>query len=125
MSGLPLTFDLDALMTWVDGDAELLDELADAFVTQVSDWLDELKTAVAGGDAFTAYRVAHGVKGAVGNMGATAVRDAAAELEAMGRAGDLGAAPTTLDRLETGLLALSAFLGAAPWRQTARDARPT
>jgi hypothetical protein len=44
------------------------------------------------------------------------VRQLAADLEALGRTGQLDGAATLLDRLEAGLLDLSRFLREPPWR---------
>lgn len=125
MNDQEVVFDVDALLAWVEGDRELLEELAHDFAAEVPRWLGDLRVAVSAGDAPTTYRLAHSVKGAVSNLGAPGVRAAAADLETMARAAEMGTAAVTLDRLERGLHALSAFLGGTPWRQTEPDPRPT
>ena len=57
------------------------------------------------------------MNGAVGYFKASGVRQAAADLEAMGREGRLNDVSTAVDRLQIGLLELSTFLGSAPWRR--------
>jgi hypothetical protein len=57
------------------------------------------------------------VNGAVSYFKASGVRQAAADLEAMGREGRLNDVSTAVDRLQIGLLELSTFLGSAPWRR--------
>jgi HPt (histidine-containing phosphotransfer) domain-containing protein len=109
--------DLDALLESVGGDLDLLDELAGTFAEEVPGWVTTLRTAASSGDAPTLFRVAHGVNGAVGYFKASGVRQAAADLEAMGREGRLNDVSTAVDRLQIGLLELSAFLGSAPWRR--------
>lgn len=109
--------DLQALLESVDGDRELLDELAGTFAHEVPGWISALRSAAAAGDGATLYRVAHGVNGAVGYFKAGRVRQLAAEIEAMGREGRLQDAPAAVDRLEGALTELSAFLGSAPWRR--------
>ena len=79
-------------------------------------WITALRTAASSGDSATLFRVAHGVTGAVGYFKAAGVRQAAADLEAMGREGRLKDVPTMVDRLQVGLVELSTFLGSAPWR---------
>ncbi len=109
--------DLDALIESVAGDRELLDEVAATFISEAPGWIASLRAALAQGDAGAVYRVAHGVAGAVGYFRATQVRQLAAALEAMGRAGQLEGAPAALDQLEAGLLELKRFVGEAPWRR--------
>ncbi|HTG11005.1 MAG TPA: Hpt domain-containing protein [Candidatus Eisenbacteria bacterium] len=101
----------------VDGDRELLDELAGTFADEVPGWITALRTAASSGDSATLFRVAHGVTGAVSYFKASGVRQAAADLEAMGREGRVNDVSTAVDRLQIGLLELSAFLGSAPWRR--------
>ena len=109
--------DLQALLASVDGDRELLDELAGTFAEEVPGWITALRTAASSDDSATLFRVAHGVTGAVSYFKASGVRQAAADLEAMGREDRLTDASQVLDRLEAALLALGKFLDSAPWRQ--------
>jgi HPt (histidine-containing phosphotransfer) domain-containing protein len=109
--------DLVALLGSVGGDRELLDEVADTFTAEVPGWITALRAAVSSGDSATLFRVAHRVTGAVGYFKATGVRQAAADLEAMGREGKLEGASAAVDLLQGKLLELSAFLGSTPWRQ--------
>ncbi|HKW95688.1 MAG TPA: Hpt domain-containing protein [Methylomirabilota bacterium] len=117
MSGAELGFDLDALLESVAGDCDLLDELAATFISEAPGWIASLRAALERGDAATVFRVAHGVTGAVGYFRAAEVRQLAATLEAMGRAGQLEGAPAALDQLEAALLELKRLLGEAPWRR--------
>jgi len=109
--------DAAVLLDTFDGDRDLLDELAGIFIEQAPDWIAQLRAAVDSGDAEATFRVAHQVNGSVSCFRVAAVRQAAAALEALGRAGSLAGAGEALDRLEAGLLELSAFLGDAPWRR--------
>jgi len=109
--------DLAALLDSVGGDRELLDELAGTFTAELPGWISELRAAVSNGDSDAVFRVAHGVRGAVGYFKATSIRQVAADLEAMGREGNLEMASTALDVLQGKLLELSAFLSSAPWKQ--------
>jgi HPt (histidine-containing phosphotransfer) domain-containing protein len=109
--------DLAALLDSVGGDRELLDELASTFTAEVPGWIAALQAAVSSGDSKTLFRVAHGVTGAVGYFKATGVRQAAADLEAMGREGKLEKASAAVDVLQGKLLELSTFLGSTPWKQ--------
>jgi HPt (histidine-containing phosphotransfer) domain-containing protein len=108
--------DIDALLGSVDGDCELLDEMAGTFTAEIPTWISELRAAVTRGDAETTFRVAHGVCGAASYVKSPAVQQAAAELEAMGRGASLAGAGSALDRLEVGLSRLGAILHTTPWR---------
>lgn len=109
--------DLQALLESVDGDRELLDELAGTFAEEVPGWITALRTAASSGDSATLFRVAHGVTGAVGYFKASGVRQAAADLEAMGRESRLKGVSAAVDRVQVGLVELRTFLDSAPWRQ--------
>jgi HPt (histidine-containing phosphotransfer) domain-containing protein len=95
--------DKAAALSRVDGDVNLLRELADLFWQCWPGQRDELHSAIARHDGQTLRRVAHAVKGAAGNFGATAVVDCAQKLELMGQAGDLERAPFTFAALETAM----------------------
>lgn len=109
--------DLDALLESVGGDRDLLDELAVSFVAAVPGWIAALRAGLESGQAETIFRVAHGVSGAVSYFRAAGVHKQAADLEAMGRAGQLDGAAAQLDRLEADLHTLSRHLDEAPWRR--------
>lgn len=108
--------DLDALLTNVGGDAELIDELADTFAAELPGWIIPLRAAVVAGDAAAIHRWAHSMKGGVAIFTAPGVQRAAAELEMMGREANLAGAAGALARLEAALAELGAFLRATPWR---------
>ncbi len=96
-------FDEAVLMEQVGGDAELMREIVDLFLADAPRLLDELRAAVAAGDAGLLKRAAHTIKGSASNFGAREVVEVAAALEAMGRDGDLARAEATRDRLEGAL----------------------
>jgi HPt (histidine-containing phosphotransfer) domain-containing protein len=117
MSEPKTVLDLDALLDSVDGDCDMLDELAETFTAEVPAWISQLRAAVASGDAATTHRVAHGLTGAMGYLKAPTAQRTAAALEAMGRQANLEGAALALDQLEAALLTLSAFLSETPWRR--------
>jgi PAS domain S-box-containing protein len=82
--------DLTEALTRVGGDAALLSELADLFLTISPGQLDELRDAVARREAPVVQRVAHSLKGSVGMFGVPTVYEAARRLEMLGRAGEWG-----------------------------------
>jgi two-component system, sensor histidine kinase and response regulator len=94
----------------VGGDLDLLKEIAALFLDEYPRELDEIRTALASGDAHTLERSAHGLKGAVANFGAQAAVDAAFQLEQFGRAGKLEQVPAVLTELERALACLHAEL---------------
>jgi len=106
--------DRDGALTHVDGDADLLRELAELFLDDYPGLLSKIHEAIAGGDGLALERAAHALKGAVGNLGSDATFDAARALEiighekAMARAGEAcNDLEAQLDRLKPALAALA------------------
>jgi HPt (histidine-containing phosphotransfer) domain-containing protein len=81
------------------GDRELLRELIDLFLADVSGQMAELNAAVEAGDTEVVYRLAHTIKGAVATFAAEPARSAALELETIGRSGKLEGAADAWRRL--------------------------
>jgi HPt (histidine-containing phosphotransfer) domain-containing protein len=102
-------FDKAALLERVDGDTELLREMAELFFADNARLVGAVRAAVAAGDAEALRVAAHTLKGSVGNFCAGEAAAAARELEVMGRAGELGGAADALRRLEG---ALATFVSA-------------
>jgi CheY-like chemotaxis protein len=84
-------FNKEDALAFVDGDMELLREIAELFAEDSKNQLQQIRQAIASSDAKTLERVAHTLKGAVGNF---------AKLEMMGREGDLSGAKEVLAILE-------------------------
>jgi HPt (histidine-containing phosphotransfer) domain-containing protein len=103
-------FDEAALRERVEGDDELLTEIVELFLEDSPRLLEEVRAAVAAGDAAELKRAAHTLKGAASNFGAAAVVAVCLELEAMSRSGDLAAAAPAGDRLTAALRELDAAL---------------
>jgi CheY-like chemotaxis protein/HPt (histidine-containing phosphotransfer) domain-containing protein len=82
------------------GGAEMLTELAGMFLDDASSCLATLREAIEAGDANSAERVAHTLKGSSGNMGAKEMAAICAELQDTGSSGDLTRAPELLEQLE-------------------------
>jgi two-component system, sensor histidine kinase and response regulator len=97
-AGEPL--DWAAALKAVGGDEDILRELAGVFLEASPRWLEELHAAVSRRDAAGVRRLAHTVKGSLGQLGATAARQAAQRLEAMGQADDLAGAADACAALE-------------------------
>jgi len=80
-----------------DGDGELLASIAEEFSIEAQRQLALLRAALAEGDPQAVAHAAHSIKGSSANLGAARLAELAGHLEALGRAGALGAAPATLD----------------------------
>jgi PAS domain S-box-containing protein len=98
----------------VEGDRQLLAELADLFLKEYPRWLMMIRTAIVETDPARLQEAAHALKGGLGTFAAQAAFEAAFRLETMGRNRDLSAAPEALaslvqevERLQPALLALA------------------
>ena len=105
--------DKAAALQRLDGDMELLRELVELFLKEASPMLAAARGALARRDAQALQQTAHSLKGAAGNLAATAVFEAAKRLEFMGREGDWTHADAACSvweqevaRLEQGLASL-------------------
>ena len=76
-----------------------LRELVALFVGEIDGRLAHLDEAVARGDAAAIAGVTHGMKGSAANVGALRMRDAAIDLEAAARTGELDDAGVLVARL--------------------------
>ena len=114
-----LQFDPAVVLKRVDGDMELLREIAGLFFEDTPRLLAEARAAIARADGSALERAAHALKGAVGNFGARAAFDAAMALEKMGRAGPLTHAPESLATLEQQIALLRPALDALLNQQAA------
>ena len=77
------------LLERVDGDRDLLLELARMFREDAPTLLANVRQAASARDAEALERAAHALKGSCANFGATAARDAAFALEQRGRSRQL------------------------------------
>ena len=82
------------------GDEALLRELCEIFLEESPKLLRTLRKAIEEGDADSAMRSAHSLKGEVGYLGGTGASQAAQQLEDMGAENKMAAAPETLILLE-------------------------
>ena len=95
----PVVFDRESALAAVDGDLELMAELAELFLSDAPGLVEEIRCSVREGDAQALRRSAHTLKGAASNFRAQATVQAALCLECMGRDEDLGDAEQALERL--------------------------
>jgi HPt (histidine-containing phosphotransfer) domain-containing protein len=91
--------DCNAFIARVGGDASLAREMAQVFLGDARRLRDDLQQSLATGDSAAVRVTAHALKGAAANFNAHAVVAAAAEIEQMGKVGELGGAPATATRL--------------------------
>ena len=76
---------IQSMLEVLDGDAELAGELLAAFIQDVKGKLPDLVAAIEQTDYNGLCRLAHGLKGAAGNLGLQTLFAAFAELDAMGK----------------------------------------
>ena len=81
---------LDALKSLqAEGDDGFLKEMVDLFLADTSSRFTDIETALAAGQQPEFVRAVHSIKGASANFGADDLHNICAELEAMGRAGQM------------------------------------
>jgi len=93
-------FDQQATLARVQGDREMLQEIARLFLVETPELLAAIRESIARGDSQALARAAHSMKGTVESFGAQAAREAALRLEMMGRGGDLTQAAPACTALE-------------------------
>ena len=91
------------------GKKEVLTKIVTVFLGNVKDQIGTIRQAIAQGNAEAVRKEAHSIKGGAANLTADSLSRASLELEDIGRSGDLGQAPDTLDRLEEELHRLEAY----------------
>jgi len=102
--------DKAAALEKLAGDEELLVEIIDLYLEDSPRVLEGLRAAAAAGDAEGVWKAAHRLKGSVGSLSAIPAFEAARDLEAGGRAGDIDS--ELLARMETELERLAQALDA-------------
>jgi CheY-like chemotaxis protein/HPt (histidine-containing phosphotransfer) domain-containing protein len=84
----PSAFDMDVALAKFDGERDFMMEIAGIFLGGLSDQMTSLKVTLEQGDVSAAARVAHTIKGSVGNFAAERAYAAALQLEKDCRAGN-------------------------------------
>ncbi len=115
-------FNLDEALQRVDGDRDLLAEIAGIFLSDSPAMVADVLAAVAAGDAAAVSRTAHRLKGSILTFGAPAAAAAALSLEKNGRAGDLTTAQADVERLAAEIDRLREELESLVREQTKRSA---
>jgi HPt (histidine-containing phosphotransfer) domain-containing protein len=88
-SGATTPYDRSKVLDNLDGDEELLREIAGIFLAGYQHEVERMRAALAASDVLTLNRIAHTLKGSVGNFGAQAAIDAAAVIERKTRDGQM------------------------------------
>lgn len=105
------------------GDEELIKEIVPIFITDNRERLDKLKKAVELGDADAIAMSAHALKGAGKNFEADQLVEIAGLMECAAREGDLAAATSLLEQLETAVENVLMFLLRPDWIEAAKCQR--
>jgi CheY-like chemotaxis protein len=100
-------FAQEDLLKRLDGDSDLLKELIGIFLEDCPKVLQEIREAVARGDAGSVERSAHHAKGSLGNLNAKKATEAAQQLEEMGRDSRLMDSKAALETLEIEVASLT------------------
>jgi|GEM_PF-799218 len=101
---------LDEALNRVDGDRELLREMAGVFLDEYPLLLVTMQDALSHGNAQTLTYAVHTLKGSVANFAASNAFEAALKLEKIGRQGNLTQAKSALAELEAELARLAPLL---------------
>ncbi len=104
--------DKDAVLDRVEGDVELLKQLAELFREDSARHLRDLRAALERGDVRSIERSAHTLKGSVGNFCAASASEAALKLEMLARQGEVAGAGEAIQNLEREVKTLNADLAA-------------
>jgi len=93
--------DFESLLKRCLGNRDLPKKLLAKFHARLPEELSQIASAVTAGDSALVASLAHRLKGAAANLSAEPLREVAAELEALGRGGDLEDAEAWVAQLES------------------------
>ncbi|HEX8986685.1 MAG TPA: PAS domain S-box protein [Rhodocyclaceae bacterium] len=116
-----LPLDRAAALARLNGDEMMYGRLLARFAENQRDAVAAIRSAMAAGDAATAKRLAHTLKGLAGNVGAMRLANSAADAEAAVAAGSDGG--SALDALAAALGEVLAIIGDEPGTVLVRDDR--
>lgn len=97
----PAVLDRVAFMERMQADEAVFQEFLPLFLTELGAQLGQMAAAIEEQNAHGLEHAAHTLKGAAAGMCAERVRDAAFELEKIGRSGDLSGAPVGFEALQS------------------------
>jgi len=113
--GARAIFDPEAFERQTGGDAELRAEIIRMFLEDCPVRVEEIRAAIAGGDAAALVSSAHGLKGSAAYLSASIVLGCASDLEHLGREGRLADAPAMLEQLDPAVAELLTVLRREPF----------
>ena len=93
--------DRDGLLARLDGDDELLREMALLFLEEYPSMLDAVREGIVQADPERVQRAAHALKGALLTLSADAVADTSGKLETVAGGGELDRCDTLMALLES------------------------
>lgn len=99
-SPLRSSWTANLLLESMGGDVNLAREVVDVFLADHARLMTEIRQAVEAADPQRIARSAHALKGALGYFTEDGPRTLAAQLEQIGRGGQIAAAPESFDALE-------------------------
>jgi HPt (histidine-containing phosphotransfer) domain-containing protein len=111
--------DLAIALAHVDGDRQLLAELAAVFYQDYPRLRSEAERSIAQGDHSGLERAAHTLKGRLAFFGIQKAREQVAALETMGRINDLSRAMQALAEIETEMESILSEMESLSREQTA------
>jgi len=91
--------DYESLLARCMGDSDLVSKVAKKFQERSRQAWDQILAGLKAGDATETARLAHAMKGAASNLSAIRLAELAAQLEDLGKAGDLSAAESAAQQL--------------------------
>ncbi len=103
-------FDRQEVLGRVDGDLDLLEEIAALFLDSCEAWLEDLRHGVADSDAAAIEKAAHTLKGSAASFGARSLVEAALRVEKIGASLDLAEVDSAVRDLESNVGALTGEL---------------
>jgi len=109
--GMAEIFNRQAFLQRLDGDEELLGELLHIFSEHAQKQLQEMRQALAAGDALRLQGQAHSLKGAAASISAEALKEAAWQVELAGQNRPLEQAVLLLEALSQEFARLQEVLG--------------
>jgi len=95
------TIDLEGLLERCGGSKDLVHKIAQKFAETGPGMVAQVRDAVESRDSDAVYRAAHQLKGASATMGAIKLASIAADIEMLGREGNVAAAADRIAALET------------------------
>ncbi len=110
-------FDLNAALDRVEGDRDLLVELAELFLEDSASLMEEILSSLKRKDHLALERSAHKLKGSVGNFCSKEAFETAFQVETAARDGDLDSAGTAVSQLEQSMGSLRSALSQLAYGQ--------